>query len=151
MRTPPTSRTRLWIGASALAAYSLIVLAITLWPTPVDRGLEPLIIKTLSRFHQVGLPAWFGYATLEFGANILMFVPVGLLIAFVLGARTPWPSLIASLTLSIGIELTQATFLASRFAEINDVIANVIGATLGISAYFSIQALGSLRQKKPLH
>lgn len=129
---PPTSKARTSIGGVLLAAYVIVILFATMWPTPLDQGYGAAIEKVLDVVHRNGVPQWFGYNKLEFSANVAMFIPLGFLAALLLPARVWWLALLICPALSIGIELTQATFLAARFATASDVISNSIGAVLGI-------------------
>ncbi|TFC59923.1 VanZ family protein [Cryobacterium sp. TMB1-7] len=129
---PPKSKARTSIGGVLLAAYVVVILFATMWPTPLDQGYGAAIEKVLDVVHRNGVPEWFGYNKLEFSANVVMFVPLGFLAALLLPARVWWLALLICPALSIGIELTQATFLAARFAAATDVISNSIGAVLGI-------------------
>ena len=138
MPIPATNRPRLQIAAGILVAYAIAVLTVTLWPTPVDHGFQPSISRFLGVLHRHGLPVWFGYNKLEFGANIAMFLPAGFLVALLLPARRWWIALLICPAISIGIELTQAIFLSARFATVNDVIANSLGAVLGAGIFFVV-------------
>jgi glycopeptide antibiotics resistance protein len=135
MAIPTGRRATLQLAAGILIAYAIAMLVVTLWPTPVDRGFEPTISRMLGVLHRNGLPTWFGYNKLEFSANIAMFVPAGFLVAMLLPARRWWLALLLVPAVSLGIELTQALFLASRFATFNDVIANSLGAVIGALVY----------------
>jgi len=135
MAIPAGRRATLQLAAGILIAYAIAMLVVTLWPTPVDRGFEPTISRMLGVLHRNGLPTWFGYNKLEFSANIAMFVPAGFLVAMLLPARRWWLALLLVPAVSLGIELTQALFLASRFATFNDVIANSLGAVIGTLVY----------------
>jgi len=146
---PIAASPRLRIAGGILIAYAIAVLAVTLWPTPVDRGFEPTISRGLALLHRNGLPTWFGYNTLEFGANIVMFVPAGLLVALMLPSRRWWLALLIVPALSIAIELTQAVFLSSRFATVNDVVANSLGAALGIFFFLLVRRTLSIREIHP--
>ena len=67
---------------------------------------------------------------IEFGANILLFVPLGVLLALILEQRhlvVP----IAFLT-SVTIESLQALMLEKRTPSVMDIIANFAGACLGL-------------------
>ena len=143
MPIPATHRPRLQLAAGILIAYAIAVLTVTLWPTPVDQGFQPSISRFLGLLHRHGLPVWFGYNKLEFGANIAMFAPAGFLVALLLPLRRWWLALLICPAISIGIEITQAVFLSSRFATVNDVIANSLGAVVGVVIY--LVARGTLR------
>jgi len=135
MPIPAANRPRLQIAAGILIAYAIAVLTVTLWPTPVDQGFQPSISRFLGLLHRHGLPVWFGYNKLEFGANIAMFVPAGFLVSLLLPPRRWWLALLICPAISIGIELTQAVFLSARFATVSDVIANSLGAAVGVGIY----------------
>jgi glycopeptide antibiotics resistance protein len=139
------SRARLHVAGGILVAYAIAVLVVTLWPAPVDRGFEPTISRGLALLHRNGLPIWFGYNKLEFAANIVMFVPAGFLVSMLLPARRWYLALLVVPALSICIELTQAIFLSSRFATVNDVIANSLGAAIGIFTVFLVRTRTSAR------
>lgn len=146
---PIAANPRLRLAGGILIAYAVAVLAVTLWPTPVDQGFEPTISRGLALLHRNGLPTWFGYNKLEFGANIVMFVPAGFLVALMLPRRRWWLSVLIVPALSIAIELTQAVFLSSRFATINDVVANSLGAVLGISLFLLVRGMLPIREVHP--
>lgn len=120
------------IAVRVLAALTLIaVFAIGYWPVPVDRGVRSVLGSLLDRLAAAGAPGWIDYAHLEFGANVVMFVPLGVLIALILPRWEWWLAPIIGLALSLAIELGQAVLLPERFATPLDVLANTIGATIG--------------------
>jgi hypothetical protein len=123
-------RRTLW-SSGLLAVFALSVLAITLTPEPVDRGMQPTIVRVLSALHNRGLPEWFGYAALEFGANVALFVPLAFLIGMALPLRLWWVPLAVGPGLSVVIEVTQAVALSARFASVGDVVANSLGTVIG--------------------
>lgn len=120
------------VGAVGLGAVLLAALAITLNPTPVDRGRSDTVWSFLDMLHRIGIPESFGYLELEFTANIIMFLPLGFFFALLVGERSWWLALAFPLVLSIGIELTQLILLPERFADISDVIANSLGGWIGV-------------------
>ena len=129
---PPKSRVRVATGTVLLLAYGLIVLLATMWPTPLDQGYEESIDRLLRVLHRNGIPEWFGYSKLEFSANILMFVPIGFLIALLLPWRVWWLALLLVPAFSVGIELLQGAVLAARFSTPVDVVANSLGGIAGV-------------------
>jgi VanZ family protein len=115
-----------------LAALTLIaVFAIGYWPVPVDRGMRSVLGSVLDRLAAAGAPDWVDYAHLEFAANIVLFVPLGALIALLLPRWEWWLAPIIGLALSLAIEFGQAMLLPQRFATPLDVLANTAGATTG--------------------
>ncbi len=112
-------------------AYAIILGAIALWPTPVDRAAAGLILKTLKSLHAMGMPAWINYAFVESAANVVLFVPLGALVVWILGGRYWWAGGVAGMLLSGLIEVAQSVFLPERYPALADVIANTGGAALG--------------------
>ena len=145
---PAPSHARQWLAAVLLVIVLGIILLITMWPAPVDKGYSGAIDKVLTVMHRNGIPTWFGYHHLEFTANIVMFVPLGFLITLLLTQRLWWLALIICPAISISIELTQAAFLAARFATVSDVVSNTIGAILGIFIGVLLRAVVYNRDQK---
>ncbi len=107
-----------------LGAYLLALTLIALWPVPVDSGAGP-VLRLIGR----GLPL-FTYARIEFGANILLFVPLGILLALILQHR----HLVVPIAFlaTVGIESVQALMIDRRVPSVMDIIANVAGACVGL-------------------
>lgn len=126
--------TRQRVGLIGLGLMLLAALAITLNPTPVDRGRGDTVRAFLDALYGVGVPQSFGYTELEFTANIIMFLPLGFFVALLVGERSWLLALAFPLALSICIELTQLLLLPERFADISDVIANSLGGWIGVGA-----------------
>lgn len=126
-------------AVAAVLIYGAVVLAVTMWPAPVDRGHEGAIEWLLGMLHGIGVPRWFGYSALEFTANITMFVPLGLLVGMILPLGSTRLSLLLLPTFSVAIELTQAVVLSQRFASLDDVVANSIGGWIGVLISFAVQ------------
>ncbi len=129
-------RSALWVGLAYLTALTLIAF----WPAPVDRNVHGSISSVVLWLHEHGIPGWLGYNTIEFGANIALFVPAGLLIVVLAGAHRWWWGPLVGTLVSCAIELGQLLFLPDRFATMNDVVANSLGAALG-----SLLAVGLVR------
>jgi hypothetical protein len=124
---PPRRRVARW----EFFAYALILGAIALWPTPVDRAGAGLLRQVLKDLHRRGMPGWIDYAFAESASNVLLFVPLGVLVVWILGRRRWWAGGVAGLLLSALIEFAQFAFLPDRYATLLDVAANTAGATLG--------------------
>lgn len=136
------------LATALLAGYVAVVLFATMWPTPLDLGYQASIDKLLAVLHRTGAPAWFGYNKLEYAANVVMFVPLGFLVAMSLPARIWWLALVVCPGASIAIELTQGAVLSARFASISDVVANSIGAVVGIFFAVLLRAIVHQRDEK---
>ncbi|WP_369961869.1 VanZ family protein [Leifsonia sp. EB34] len=114
-----------------LLAYTAFIAAVGLWPTPVDRPLDPLLFRLLGALGAVGVRPLDAYDVIEFTANVAFFVPPALLIVLIVGLRRWWLAPLAGLLCSIAIELTQHFVLPARFGTVTDVVANTLGALIG--------------------
>lgn len=132
-----------------LLAYTVVVLVITLWPSPPDPGASPVLQRVLDWAHEAGLPAAVDVAALEVGANVVMFVPLGLLLASG-RVRHPWHAATIGLALSAAIETTQ-TLIPGRYPTMQDVVANTVGAALGAAAVVAHRAWHARRADSRAH
>lgn len=114
-----------------LIAYVFIVGLISLWPTPVDRDGAELLARALGKLHRWGIPDWMDYGFVESASNVLLFVPLGALVTWMMGGRYWWVGVSAGILLSSLSELAQFFFLPARYPTLADVAANTLGATLG--------------------
>jgi glycopeptide antibiotics resistance protein len=89
--------------------------------------------------HRSGLPDWIGYGAVESGANVLLFVPFGLLATLGLQPKHRWAPIALGLASSAAIELGQLLFLPARTASWADVLANTSGAALGVLAALALR------------
>ena len=118
-------------AAGLFVAYLVALALIAFWPTPVDRDAHGSLVALLDLLQRQGAPEWVRYDVVEFSANIVLFVPVGLFLVILAGGRRWWLGPLAGFGVSCGIELGQLVFLPARFATVNDVIANSTGAIIG--------------------
>ncbi|MBM7476511.1 VanZ family protein [Curtobacterium herbarum] len=125
-----TGRSRRVAGVLAVA-YGVAVVLIGFWGTPVDASAQPWLDRLIGAAQRRGAPGWFDYVMIESLANVAFFVPLGLLVVLLAGARWWWAGAGAGLLVSATIETGQALFLPARFATIDDVVANTMGAVLG--------------------
>ena len=127
--TPPLRGLR-WLSAGLLVAFLVAVAVITFTPGPPDANGQRDLIAFLATAHAQGLPRWVTFGKLEFSANVLMFVPIGLFGALAL-PRARWLIVPAAVAMSAVIELVQAADLPARVGTPLDVIANGMGALIG--------------------
>ena len=135
-----------WLGAG----YLLALVLIALWPSPVDRPAQGAISAVLGRLHAHGVPGWVNYALVESAANVVLFLPVGLLGVVLLGSARWWLAVLAGFAASSLIELGQLVFLPDRFATPLDVLANTTGAALGALLALALLATVTARSPSPL-
>jgi glycopeptide antibiotics resistance protein len=142
-----SSSFRLAICGGLLISYLALVLAATMWPTPLDQGYGAAIERLLAVLHRHGIPEWFGYDKLEFTANVGMFLPLGFLLALTLSRRAWWLSLLFVPLVSGIIESIQGQFLDQRFASLLDVFANTIGGYLGVAMAQTLRGVVHARDR----
>ncbi|MCW2771375.1 MAG: VanZ family protein [Aeromicrobium sp.] len=112
--------------------YLGALLLIGLWPTHVDQKLD-LAHRPPATWlvDLLGLSNAQAYDIGEFCANILLFVPLGMLIMALI-PRVSWLQAVgAAGSLSILIELAQTLLRPDRTGDVRDVMANTLGAALG--------------------
>jgi len=123
---------RIVIGG-ALAAVILLAAVITLSPLPLQDLASATIDRVLGVLHSWGAPARLNRHVLELGANVVMFVPLGILAALLLPPRRWWVALVGAFLASVSVETVQSAALPHRFGSLRDVLANTLGAAIGIS------------------
>ena len=131
---PSRAQTRLtWGARAALVGVLLLAVVLTLTPSPLLTGLFD--------FHD-GLARVVGRLTLgqtevsleeaEALANVLLFIPIGLLLRLAL-PRVLSSALLALATAgSLGIEVVQYLALPGRTPSLVDVLTNGGGAAIGL-------------------
>ena len=120
----------LYIGVLALIAF---------WPSPVDAGAAATLREMLDTLHLRGVPGWVDYTFVESAANVILFIPFGILAAAYLSERFAWLAAVVGMAASCAIEAGQHIFLPARYATIHDVIANSLGAVLGTLAVYAVR------------
>lgn len=136
---PPRRFTRVW--ALALSIPFLIGLAaLTLTPSKVEDSMPNLLDVILTTTHRLGWE-WLDFTRLEIIANVLVFVPVGILAFLLLPRRVWFLALLVGPLLSAMIETAQRVALPHRAATVNDVVANSTGAILGVVVAVAVTML----------
>ncbi len=85
------------------------------------------------------------YKTVQFGLNIILFIPIGFLLPMVLYQlksvkMRAWQMGLVAMVISISIEATQY-MLSIGEAETDDVITNTLGAVIGFLIYKSFEKI----------
>ncbi|CAH0260872.1 VanZ family protein [Plantibacter sp. VKM Ac-2885] len=133
-RTP-----RIVIGILLLLCLC-VMLGIAFWPTPVDADGRTTLLAILDRLQAAGAPTWFDYRFVESAANVVLFIPLGALLALELPLRLWWIAPLTTTLFSVAIELGQ-TLLPERVATIADVYANAAGGLLGATIVLVVRLL----------
>ncbi|WP_038467410.1 VanZ family protein [Arthrobacter sp. PAMC 25486] len=116
-----------------LAAVDFAALAgILFWPSPVDKPVGGELTQFIKWLHNLGVPRWtVGYMQIEFTANILLFVPFGIIVTLRLHRKRWWLAVPVAAAISGAVELAQTLFLPQRFPAWSDIVANTSGAFIG--------------------
>lgn len=109
--------------------YCLVVAVIAFWPGNVDEGIKDALTRMLNEADQ----PWLTYRLVERAANVLLFVPLGLLLALSIPANRWWLAILICLVVSLAIELVQGAFLPERVISNSDVLQNTAGAIVGVA------------------
>ena len=83
--------------------------------------------------------------------NVLLFFPLGILIPLVWRSLRFWRGIQIVIVISVSIELVQYLTRAwsNRNADVNDVVLNVLGASLGLALVFLLRLLRGTRPAVP--
>jgi glycopeptide antibiotics resistance protein len=111
--------------------YLALVAAITLGPRPFDGRTESLVYRIVDLLARWETTSWITYERLEFGANIAMFVPIGVFFLLLLGRRRWWLAILVAAALTVGIETAQLA-IPGRVSDPRDLLANTSGAVGGV-------------------
>lgn len=131
-RLPSTSGPRHALVVMLAIGYGAFLAFVVFWPSPIDQPVEGLLDRAIAEMHERGVPTFVDYTFIESFANVLLFIPVGLFFGLIVPLRW-WPvALLFGPVLSGLIELAQRELLEARYATIDDVIVNSIGATIGV-------------------
>ncbi|WP_427016766.1 VanZ family protein [Pseudarthrobacter sp. P1] len=124
------NRTAAWLLGGYLAALALIAF----WPSPVDRPASGQLNGLLAALQRHGFPVWVDYSFVEGLANVLLFIPMGLLAAWLLPRGKWWQAIVVGLVASNLIEMGQLLFLGGRVASVHDIMVNTLGTIIGAGA-----------------
>lgn len=107
-------------------------------------GVVVVLADVLARW---GLPG--ALRIVEFGLNVLLFVPLSLLGAFALDRWDTRFWLFAGLGGTVVIELVQGLLLPMRSASGSDLVANTAGAVVGLAGAHLVRHLARRRAGRP--
>lgn len=145
MTSPKGNSRRRGLLRVVFLLYIGVLAAVVFWPSPVDAGSADTLQSLLDTLHRHGLPRTVDYAVVESAANVALFVPFGLLGAACLSERAAWLAAAAGAALSCAVEAGQYLLLPDRYATLNDVLANTLGAALGTLAVYAFRG----RRRRP--
>jgi glycopeptide antibiotics resistance protein len=125
------------------AAYLGVVAGLTLTPMP-QNGRDSILWRFVKFFERFPQTRWLDFPTVEFLANVAMFLPLGLFLLLLLGRGRWWLAILFGVGLTVTIEFVQQ-FLPSRVSDPRDLAANSIGVTLGVLAALVVTAAKARR------
>lgn len=117
-----------WLVWLALAASVGVILWLTLVLVFGDGGGTGLNLTPFQEIRRA-LEGHGGAQNVNLVGNVLMFVPIGALVAWLARRWRVLAATVAGGALSLGIELTQLSL--GRVGDIDDIILNTAGALLG--------------------
>lgn len=118
------------ILSAVTVAYLVLVGWLTFSPQDLDSRDGPLWQLAIF-FERFDATSWLDFNTLEFLANIAMFVPIGLFFLLLVGRRRWWVAVILGVLVTVIIESVQY-FLPSRVSDPRDLLSNSLGAFIGV-------------------
>ena len=114
--------TTLYLGAVAW---------LTLGPQPTALVRASGLYRILRELHSHPSTAWVTYSFVQYGSNLLMFLPVGVFLVLLFGRRLWWFAVIMGTLLSASIEFTQL-FIPGRVSDVRDLMSNSLGTLIGV-------------------
>ena len=124
-------------AAIALVAYLAVLVAATLGGSP-----GALFAGAAQAAQDLGGLEWVTDDDVERTANVLLFVPAGLLLCYAFPALSRWLVWAVWVAVSVSIEAAQV-ILPDRDASMIDVATNSCGAAIGVLLHWGLAALRS--------
>ena len=126
--------------------YLVFVAWLTLTPEPIGPDQQQFIQRVLDGLHRRGYAEALDYDQLEFLANIALFVPIGVFLLLLFGAGGWWLAAIGSFAMTAVIETLQQQ-IPGRVSDDRDLLANGIGALIGIAIALVLTLPATLRRR----
>ena len=134
-----------WSSRLLLLEYLILIIALSVLLRPIQTGkafnLTPFWShRAVQAGNAVDLLA-------QIIANVAAFIPIGLLLGCAFGRMKWWKVLLIGGGFSLLIEMLQ--FILKRgFAEVDDLIHNVLGCAIGYGIYVGVDSIVKWIQKK---
>lgn len=128
-------------------AYLGVVAFITLLPQPPQPAANSVFRMALAFFANYPESRWLTYQRLEFSANVLMFVPIGLFFLLLFGRKWWFVSVLAGVALTVTIEFVQR-YIPGRVSDVSDIIANSTGTFVGVAVALIVTTPAALRLRR---
>ena len=134
------------VAAVLWLALTAAILLVTLGPIPQRLVGSEATFGVLSISEWLDPLTWSQGRVYEFGLNLLMFVPWGALAVFALGVRRWWLAALLGVALTLTIEIAQIP--SPRISDPRDLVANSIGAAIGIVVAMSALVPGEIARRR---
>jgi VanZ family protein len=128
-------------------SYLAFVAWLTLTPQVDAAGHIAVIYRVLGALHRRGHLLTLEDTELEFLANIVLFVPVGMFLLLLFGTRLWWVALTASFAMTTSIEIAQRS-IPGRVPDERDLVANGLGAVIGVLIALVLTLPATLRRRR---
>jgi glycopeptide antibiotics resistance protein len=128
-------------------AYLGFVAWITLTPADIAPTSSELVERVLNRLQGYDDLAWLTYERAEFLANVALFVPVGLFLLLLVGTRFWWVAAGLAFVMTSAIETAQRS-IPGRVPDERDLLANTVGALIGIALGLVLTLPATLRRQR---
>ena len=144
-----------YAALTAFVVYLLVVAGFVLVPIyinsqPITDNIKQALFGLSQGFITVNFIPLVNADARQFGMNIALFIPMGLLLPVLHGRLTRLRSVAwAGFLISCGIETLQfaitMVLATGRSTDIDDVIANTLGAVIGYGVYKLVSRIGFLK------
>ncbi|RLV64558.1 integral membrane protein [Streptomyces sp. CBMAI 2042] len=115
-----------------LVAFSILLAKVTLTPSPASEDIVTSNLQPGRSLRQYAEDYTFLAACKQAGGNVLLGVPFGLLLPFLVPRRLRMISMtLLTAAVMVLVELVQGALVTGRAFDIDDVILNTSGALLG--------------------
>ena len=138
------------LGLISLGCYLVVLLLVSAWPKPIEgQGFLADITNQILMFSKsVTWLRWLKYDQLEALANVLLYVPLGVLLVVISDKTKLWLLCLVPIMVSLLAEGSQRLFLQDRYATANDVFLNSLGGILGLFIAASIRQLKRISKQE---
>lgn len=133
--------------ALVTGAYLLFVAWLTLTPQPISPDQVELVERVLDALQRRGYVESLTLSEVEFGANVALFVPVGVFLLVLFGAGGWWLALLGCVALTVGIESAQLG-IPGRVSDDRDLVANSLGGAIGVGLALLLTLPATLRRHR---
>ena len=132
----------------AIVAYLSVIFVIAFMLRLGDMHLPETVGDVLAGFQGHGMLHGVRFGHVEAAANVVFFVPLGMLLPLAFSHRRILVGWFCAVGLSLCIELVQYFFLDGRVGSVRDVICNAMGAALGALLVYLAVRLRVVRARR---